>query len=144
MTPSQPGQRNPYKGVHPRGWVRVELFATDGTSREVELIADTGCPFDLIVDEVTLGQCKLIEVPDVRSCYGDLVGGWLRIVIPGVGLDLQVIGFASDRVVQDAQADCPDFAGLLGLPVLRMTEFGGDADWFWIRPAGTQVPRGTP
>jgi hypothetical protein len=27
----------------------------------------------------------------------------------------------------------PEFGGLVGLPLLRMLEYGGDAGWFWIR-----------
>ena len=30
-----------------------------------------------------------------------------------------------------------DFSGLVGLPLLRLLEYGGDADWFWLRPAST-------
>jgi hypothetical protein len=34
-----------------------------------------------------------------------------------------------------AEASSPDFGGLVGLPLLRLMEYGGDADWFWLRPA---------
>jgi hypothetical protein len=60
------------------------------------------------------------------------------VVIPKISFDQQVLGYASDAVVSAAQASSPDFAGLLGLPLLRLMGYGGGADSFWVRPgAGT-------
>jgi hypothetical protein len=30
---------------------------------------------------------------------------------------------------------CRDFDGLAGLPLLGLLEYGGNADWFWLRAA---------
>jgi hypothetical protein len=49
MTPGSPEQRNPYKGSPLRPWVRVQLAAPDGTVRDLDLLADTGNPFELVV-----------------------------------------------------------------------------------------------
>jgi len=58
--------------------------------------------------------------------------------MPEVGLDQDIMAYASDAVVRAAKASSPDFSGLAGLPLLRMMEYGGDADWFWIRPLHRQ------
>jgi hypothetical protein len=137
MTPSLPGQKNPYKGTPPRGWIRVRVHAVAGTIHEVELIADTGCPYHAVLSRADLLRCKITEVAPEDSVYGQLEGAWLRLSIPEVGLDYQLIGYGSDIVAQLTQDSCPDFAGLVGLPLLRQMEYGGDADWFWIRPAAS-------
>jgi hypothetical protein len=129
------GQQNLYKGIDPRSWIRVELEASDGARISMELIADTGCPFNMIVDVATLQRYALLPAPPISTTFGQLVGAWLRIIIPEVSLDVRVLAYANDSVVQDVKVDCPDFGGLIGLPLLRMMEYGGDADWFWIRPA---------
>jgi hypothetical protein len=107
----------------------------DGTKYSVELIADTGCPYWTVLGSGDFNRCKLTEVAPEDTVYGKLEGAWLRLSIPEVGLDRQLIGYASDLVAQLAQDSCPDFVGLIGLPLLRMMQYGGDADWFWIRPA---------
>jgi hypothetical protein len=137
MTPALPGQQNPYKGTPPRGWIRVRLHAVDGAVYEVELIADTGCPYYAVLGSVDLLRCKLTEAAPEDTVYGQLEGAWLRMSIPEVGLDRQLIGYASDVVAQVTQDSHPDFTGLVGLPLLRLMDYGGDADWFWIRPAGS-------
>jgi hypothetical protein len=57
---------------------------------------------------------------------------WVRI--PELALDEHVMGYASDAVLAGARASSPDFEGLAGLPLLRLTQYGGDRDWFWLRP----------
>jgi hypothetical protein len=128
-------QRNAYKGTPSRGWVRVHLVASDGSSQVVQLLADTGNPCAVIIDTPSLGLMSLIPGPGVNTNFGPMTGGWLRAVIPEIGFDQQVLGYASDAVVAAAQASSSDFAGLIGLPLLRLMEYGGDADWFWVRPA---------
>jgi hypothetical protein len=54
------------------------------------------------------------------------------------GLDVDLIGYASDAVVTVAKASSPDFEGLVGLPFLRFLEYGGDAQSFWLRSAPSQ------
>ena len=129
-------QRNPYKGTTPRPWVRVQIVARDGSVGEVELIADTGNPYGVIIGAARMARVKRKSGPVLGSNFGLLAGGWLRVVIPDVGFDDLVFGCGSDAVVMHTKQDSPDFEGLVGLPLLRMLEYGGDADWFWIRPQG--------
>jgi hypothetical protein len=65
-------------------------------------------------------------------------GGWLHVDIPEVRLNQDIVGYGNDAVVSAAKASSPDFGGLADLPLLRMMEYGGDADWFWIRPLQRQ------
>jgi len=128
-------QRNSYKGIDSRGWVRIELAASDGSRTQLELIADTGCPFDLIVDVATITRFFDSAITRIGSSYGVLTGGWVGVFIQELGLNIRVLGYGNDPLIQEVRLDSTDFAGLIGLPFLRMMEYGGNADWFWIRPA---------
>jgi hypothetical protein len=128
-------QRNPYKGSPPRPWVRLRLTAPDGTAHEVELLADTGNPCALIISQALMARLRLRAAPDRQSNFGLLQGGWLHLTMPEVGVNQDVEGFASDAVVTATKGSSTDFEGLAGLPFLRLLEYGGDADWFWLRPA---------
>jgi hypothetical protein len=75
--------------------------------------------------------------PNANSNFGLLEGGWLHVSLPELGLEQSLIGYASDAVVTAAKASCADFEGLAGLPLLRLVEYGGNADSFWLRPAST-------
>jgi hypothetical protein len=44
-----------------------------------------------------------------------------------------VLTYGSDAAVAAIRKSHADFAGLVGLPFLRLMEYGGDTDWFWIR-----------
>ena len=60
----------------------------------------------------------------------------------GQTLNARVLAYGNDPLVQEVKVDSTDFAGLIGLPFLRMMEYGGNIDWFWIRLAqasGTSV-----
>ncbi len=74
--------------------------------------------------------------PSTNSNFGPLSGGWLELNTPELGLTGQIRGFGSDAVWQGVQRDSADFAGLAGLPLLRLVEYGGDATSFWVRKAG--------
>jgi hypothetical protein len=58
--------------------------------------------------------------------------------MPELGLVQMVLGCASDAMVVASQASSPSFQGLAGLPFLRLVEYGGDANWFWLRFNGPQ------
>jgi hypothetical protein len=126
-------QRNPYQGAPPRPWIRVALVAPDGTTRDLQVLADTGSPFALVVARSTLQQFQSIGVPSVSSNFGNLEGGWLRLQIPDAGIDEDVLAYGSDNVARAVESSHPDFEGLAGLPLLRMMEYGGNRDDFWIR-----------
>ena len=57
----------------------------------------------------------------------------MRVVIPAIGFDRIVLTYGSDAAVSAIRKSHADFAGLVGLPFLRLMEYGGDGIWFWIR-----------
>lgn len=128
-----PLQRNPYKGNTPRCWVRLRFRTADGTDYERDLLADTGCPCAVILGEEDLDLMRRAKSEGVNSNFGRLLGGWLELAMPELGVTTTLLGFGSDRVLQAARSDSSDFAGLAGLPLLRMFEYGGDNVAFWVR-----------
>jgi len=136
MSGAMAEQRNRYKGTPPRCWVLVHLLALDGTDQVVELLADTGSPFTLILGDSLLRRFEHGWAPPPATHTGFLRRGVVRLAVPDVGFDAFLAAYASDALVGEAQVSSPDFEGLAGLPFLRMVEYGGDAAWFWIRPQG--------
>lgn len=128
-----PEQRNSYKGSPLRPAVRLVLNAADGTTREVEALADTGNPCALIIGQALLSQFNLGIAPGMNTNFGAMDGAWLRVQIPGLEFDETVLGYGSDAVFHAAQASHSDFVGLVGLPLLRMLEYGGNNTEFWVR-----------
>jgi hypothetical protein len=126
-------QRNPYKGTSPRCWVCLRFAAADDSLHERELLADTGCPCALILGQADLALLLRASAAGVDSNFGQLSGGWLELAVPELGLTNQILGFGSDHVLQAVQSDSSDFAGLAGLPLLRLVEYGGDGAAFWLR-----------
>jgi hypothetical protein len=133
MSAGSSEQRNRYKGFPARPWVRLRLTALDSAEHALELLADTANPCALIICRPAMAILKLRTAPDITSNFGLLEGGWLHIYMPELGLDLDVKGYASDAVVTGALASSPDFQGLVGLPFLRLLEYGGDINRFWLR-----------
>jgi hypothetical protein len=132
-------QRNPYKGVPPRPWVRVRFAAPGGSTIELDLLADTGNPFAVIVSQQDMAVLKAGDAPDANSNLGLLQGGWLQPDMPELALVQPVVGYASDPVVAGAAASHADFAGLAGLPLLGLAEYGGDGNWFWLHAGSPAV-----
>lgn len=130
-----PEQRNPYKGSPSRAWVRLRLAASDGSTHELEFVADTGNPFALILDSANMARLSQGRAADFQSNFGLLKGGWLQLVMPELGLDQMVAGYANDAVAVAVKSSSPDFEGLVGLPLSQLTEYGGNANEFWIRKA---------
>ena len=126
-------QRNPYKGSPQRASVRLRLATPAGTTHEVELLADTGSPCALLLSEAATVRLKQRAAPDVNTNFGLLQGGWFHVAMAELGVDQDLVGYTSDAVVTATKASSPDFEGLAGLPLLRLFEYGGDADWFWLR-----------
>ncbi len=126
-------QRNPYKGRDPRCWIRLRFAALDGSLHERELLADTGSPCAVILGQSDLEAIRQTEASEIDTNFGTMAGGWFALAMPEFGLVGRVPGFGSDQVLQAVQADCPDFSGLVGLPLLRMLEYGGDDLAFWVR-----------
>lgn len=129
-------QRNPYKGAPLRPWISLRLIASDGTEQPVDLMADTGNPNEIIVSESLMHRFGRRTAVAIPSNFGMLIGGWLRVAIPEVGFVGALFGYASDPVSQAAKMSCPDFEGMVGLPLLRRFVYGGDAQSFWLFPVG--------
>jgi len=53
--------------------------------------------------------------------------------MPELGLTEIVRGYGSDQLLRAVRSDSSEFDGLVGLPLLRMLEFGGNRSEFWIR-----------
>jgi len=113
--------------------VRVVLVSAEGLSTELDLLADTGNPCALIISVDTMRQFNLGITTGLHTNFGFLEGGWLRVQIPELQFDEDVLGYGSDAVAEAAKSSHADFAGLVGLPLLRMMQYGGDRDHFWIR-----------
>ncbi|MCI0684538.1 MAG: hypothetical protein L0Y71_20695 [Gemmataceae bacterium] len=132
MPPTPLIQCNPYKGVNPRCWVRLRFAAADGSLHERELLADTGCPCAVILGQADLTILLRAPGAAINSNFGQLTGAWLELHMPELGLTHQLAAYGSDAVLQAARVESPDFAGLAGLPLLRMMEYGGDGGSFWL------------
>ena len=104
----------------------------------MDFLVDTGNPCALIVDSATMNAMHWRDSISTDSNFGPLVGGWLRAAVPEIGLDVKILGYANDTVVNVVKRSSSDFAGLVGLPFLRMVEYGGDRGNFWIRPSSDQ------
>jgi hypothetical protein len=126
-------QQNAYKGSPPRAWVHLRFCAMDGSLHQRELLVDTGSPCSVILGMADLSLLSFIETANVRSNFGTLRGAWLQLATTELGLTSEVLGFGSDTVLQTARSASPDFAGVVGLPLLRLVEYGGDASTFWLR-----------
>lgn len=127
------GQRNHYKGHPPRPWLKLTLLESSGQPLELELLADTGCGHAIVVREELFQRLVLRRARDLVTNFGYMIGGWIRLHSTELGLVELVEGFGCDHMVRTAMRSSLDFAGVVGLPVLRMLEYGGNYDSFWIR-----------
>lgn len=125
-------QTNAYKGVPPRAWLQVQLVTPDGEQVDLELLADTGNPFAVIVPDRTLTEFKHRDGPSAETNFGPLRGGLLCVSVPELRESVMLIGYGSDAVAEAARSSHPDLAGLIGLPLLRKLGYGGDEHHFWI------------
>lgn len=73
-----------------------------------------------------------------------MTSAWVWLQMPAFGIDLDLLGYGSASVAQGAAIDDPRFQGLVGLPVLAMAEYGGNATDFWFRYPPTPTPTSTP
>lgn len=139
-----PEQRNPYRAG--RAWLRLGFMATDGSVRQLELVADTGSPAAVILREDLFAQLVHDWVPtrDRTGTYGTQRAGWLRLYSPELDLVEFVLGYGNDETARTAGRSSIHFAGVVGLPVLRLGEYGGDATDFWLRYPPTTPPPASP
>jgi hypothetical protein len=132
VTPLLDEQRNRYQGSPRRAWVMVRLATPAGDVREWKLVADTGNPFAFVIAAEALDEFSFGAATHVGTNFGVLKGAWFRLAMAEFGLDALVIGYGSAAVVGSAKASHADFDGLAGPPLLRLLEYGGDSDVFWI------------
>ena len=132
--PERPSeQRNVYRGEPARAWLRLDLISAEGRVRQLDLLADTGNPCAIIIDAATMQSLRWRVSISTDSNFGRLDGGWLRIAIPELGFDVKTLGHANNSIVNTVKRSDPGFDGLVGLPLLRMLEYGGDDRRFWVR-----------
>ena len=126
-------QRNPYKGDPPRPWLRLGFLGKDGSRVDVDLLADTGCPYGIILAPDLFSKLCFRLTTEVTANFGPMNGGWVRLYAPELELVEFVLAYGSADIAANVGTDHPDFVGMVGLPVLRMLEYGGNHDSFWIR-----------
>ncbi len=135
-------QRNPYKGKSPRAWVELLLKKSDAVQKYASLIVDTGSPMGLILAPEIFDEFMLEEVASAHSNFGELPGGFFKILMPDTGITELVHGYRSEVVGKMAKKSHPDFSGLVGLPVLRLGDYGGDPSSFYFRyPPHSHFPQ---
>jgi hypothetical protein len=126
-----PEQRNPYHRGQP--WLRLGFKDVDGIIHEVKLIADTGSAGGIILKPDWFLKLHHEKAESRKSNFGTMVSGWLRLYQPDLGLVEFVRGYGSEKTAATAANSDPEFVGLVGLPVLRLMNYGGNYDSFWIR-----------
>lgn len=126
-----PEQRNPYRGGRP--WLRLGFMARDGSVHHLDLVADTGSAAGLMIRPDLMDLLRHQASQNRSSNFGPLFGGWLRLYNPDSGLVEFVRGFGSQQAADVAARSDPAFVGVIGLPLLRLGEYGGNASDFWFR-----------
>jgi hypothetical protein len=111
----------------------IRLATPGGDTRDWKLIADIGSPFAIVIGVEHLPDFSFGAGTHLNSNFGFLESAWLHLAMPEFELDSLILGYGSNEVLDSARADHPDFEGLAGLPLLRLLEYGGNADEFWIR-----------
>jgi hypothetical protein len=135
-------QRNSYRGGGPRPWLELDFRDALANVRTLKLVADTGSPQAVVLAPAVFDELVLIRIDSITNNFGKSDGGWLQLYMPDCGLVERIKGFANPQVEQIVRKSHPDFAGLVGLPILRLGEYGGDANSFWFQypPSNTPSP----
>ena len=136
-------QRNAYKGRSLRAWLRFTFRNDAGLYADVQLIVDTGSPMGLILNPTLFDEYVFDLGKLTATNFGPMESGWFQLQMLGGGPAEVVRGYLSEPVGKMAAKSHPDFAGLVGLPILRLGSYGGDATDFWFRSSYPQPP-GTP
>ena len=79
-----------------------------------------------------MAACCHLGGPGTETNFGRLEGGFLSVRIPETGVDVVMLGYASDQVSEAIRGSSRDFEVLVGLPLRRRLEYGGNADHFWV------------
>jgi hypothetical protein len=129
-----PELKKPYQGEPPRPWLPVQLMNRRGHSVELHAVVDTGCPFPIVIREKLLGRCRVRDAMLATTNFGLLDSGWAEVRVPELRFAREILVYGSDHVVDVLARSSRKFTALLGLPFLRMFEYGGDERDFWLRP----------
>lgn len=124
-------QKRPYLSRRP--WLEFTFLTPDGVRADVNLVADTGCPFDFVLAPELFDLLVRCPFPTERTNFGTLTAGTVLVYMPEVGFVELVRALRSDELGQRLEREHPTFAGLVGLPILRLGEYGGNATEFWFR-----------
>ena len=125
--------RTAYRGLTERAWISLDFRARDGTLHSLDLVVDTASEDAIILRKPVFDLLVTRPAQSYFSSWGFMHGGWLQLDMPACGLVQQVLGYANDMIGAGVAADDPNFMGLVGLPVLRLGQYGGDATDFWFR-----------
>lgn len=98
----------------------------------MNVVVDTGNPCGLIVSSEVLAEYHWKDSLGTGSNFGTLQGGWVRLGIPGIEFDEKIVAYSNDSILSLVQRSDASFQGLMGLPLLRMLSYGGDAGHFWV------------
>lgn len=128
-----PEFRTVYKGRSERPWLRVGFEDRSGYREEFDLVADTGSPMAVLLRPDFFRRFEVFQAPPEHTSFGFLETGWFRMVIPSLGLQRSVHCFSCQIAADIVSRSHTDFAGVIGLPILRLGEYGGDASEFWFR-----------
>ena len=126
-------QRNPYKGRPLRPWLTLGFLERTGQPLELELLADTGSAQAIVLQQELFERLVIRKTRNIQTNFGEMQGGWIRLHSSGLGLVEVVEAFGCDEMARSAMRSSLSFSGVVGLPVLRLMEYGGNYDSFWIR-----------
>ena len=126
-------QRNAYAGRSLRAWLRFAFRDAAGLSADVQLIVDTGSPMGLTLNPALFDEYVFDLGQPTATNFGPMETGWFQLLMSGNEAAVVVRAYRSEPVGKMAAKSHPDFAGLVGLPILRLGEYGGNASEFWFR-----------
>lgn len=126
-------QRNPYKGRPPRPWLKLSFLERSGQYLELDLLADTGSAQAVVLQQDLFERLVIRRTRNIQTNFGEMQGGWIRLHSTELGLVETIEAFGSDDMARSAMRSSLSFSGVVGLPVLRLLEYGGSYDSFWIR-----------
>jgi hypothetical protein len=111
----------------------LRLTTPSGESRDFRLVVDTACPVSFILAPDDIPEFSFGGTAPVNTNFGVLQGEWFLFAMPELGLDALMVGYASQDAADTVRLDHSDFAGIAGLPLLRLLEYGGNQSEFWVR-----------
>lgn len=69
--------------------------------------------------------------------YGPMTPATINVEIPEIGLAASITAHECPMIEALVKASHQDFDGLVGLPLLQLTEYGGNDEEFWVKPLPT-------